>query len=619
VLESLAGKSLLFTRSPAAFPDQVRFGLYLSIRDYASERLEASGRAGEIGDRHAVYFLAATTAWSAATEGPAGIEPLQRLTLDMENLIAVHHFLLGPSRAERSESRDGALLAALTLESVLTRWGPVATLRSMLEDALGEAATIEPSLRMRGLLARANASYLLGRLDESRADFDAALEIAKKARDRRMKGIIGAGIGAVLREQGRLKEAARWLSDSITQLRACGARRWEVRARTSLGFIYTVTGKGDEARAQHEEAIELLRDEGDREQEAISFMSLGLLSIVEGRLDEAAAHLEEARVRMQQPSPPAFEAAYWRTVAILRQEQGRLDEARASAEASISIARALGNDRLEGFTLFHLGTIHGEMGDLVESRAALERAAALLRRVGDVRAEMLFTAALAAVRARLGDLVASARLFESIAGHLEDPVDAMLGAAIGLYRAELDLEHAARSSEPRAAATAIAAARAAIVAAGSAGGGQPLIPGSAAARSQHVRVALRMLERLLTERQEAGVPSAREKVLVVAPDARWCRLPDGTEVAFKRGRAQRLMLLRLFEERLRAPGRALPIADLFASGWPGERASADALENRVYVGISRLRKLGFRDLIQSRDDGFLLDPDVPSYRADKPF
>jgi DNA-binding response OmpR family regulator len=87
-------------------------------------------------------------------------------------------------------------------------------------------------------------------------------------------------------------------------------------------------------------------------------------------------------------------------------------------------------------------------------------------------------------------------------------------------------------------------------------------------------------------------------------------------VSFRRGRALRLMLLRLFEERLAAPGRALSRQALFASGWPGERASDEAQENRVYVTVSRLRKLGFSRLIVSRDDGFLLDPSVPAYRAD---
>jgi hypothetical protein len=77
------------------------------------------------------------------------------------------------------------------------------------------------------------------------------------------------------------------------------------------------------------------------------------------------------------------------------------------------------------------------------------------------------------------------------------------------------------------------------------------------------------------------------------------------------------MMLRLVEERVQAPGRALPIAALFESGWPGERASPEAAHNRVYVGVSRLRKLGFQGLLLSRDDGFLLDPAVATYRAER--
>jgi hypothetical protein len=45
----------------------------------------------------------------------------------------------------------------------------------------------------------------------------------------------------------------------------------------------------------------------------------------------------------------------------------------------------------------------------------------------------------------------------------------------------------------------------------------------------------------------------------------------------------------------------------------GERASTEALETRVYVSLSRLRKMGFKGLLLSRDDDFLLDPSTPTY------
>ena len=49
---------------------------------------------------------------------------------------------------------------------------------------------------------------------------------------------------------------------------------------------------------------------------------------------------------------------------------------------------------------------------------------------------------------------------------------------------------------------------------------------------------------------------------------------------------------------------------LIACGWPGERIVAKSGASRVYVALSTLRKLGLRDLLLSRDDGYLLDAQV---------
>jgi hypothetical protein len=69
-----------------------------------------------------------------------------------------------------------------------------------------------------------------------------------------------------------------------------------------------------------------------------------------------------------------------------------------------------------------------------------------------------------------------------------------------------------------------------------------------------------------------------------------------------------LVLKALIEARLAMPGRALPPEALFAAGWPGEQAHPEAERNRVYAALSELRRLGLRELLQSRDDGYLLDP-----------
>ncbi|HZF50263.1 MAG TPA: tetratricopeptide repeat protein [Polyangiaceae bacterium] len=643
VIESLAGKSLIFARTLEGYPDEVRFGLYLSIRDYAESRLDEQGGARAVHLRHAAHFLEVGRRLSDGVEGPDGASLVRRLGLDRENLIAVHRRLLSPGPG-LSADPEGALRAALALEPVLVRWGPVSMLYSMLDEALGASVEIEPPLRLRGLLSLANALRLLGRIDESRPGFEAAAILARDLRDRRMSGIAEAALGSVLREQGRLREAERTLEGAIKLLTACGESRWLGRAKNALGHMRTVMGDIAGARGLHEEARRIFVQEGDRELTTMALLSLAMNAVIGGDLDEAAVYLEDARASAPHLSWPMFEAGYLRTLGNLRQEQGRLAEAQASMQASLSLERELGNVRVEGYSLGHLGTICAEMGDFVQARAALERATSLLGESGDIRGMALFTAALAAVRARLGHVAEAELLVVSVGTAPQGPLDVVLSTAVDIYAAFLPLARAARTDGAEARASLLGEVKATVArvkgpgwsdeGASSSRGDRSL--GTPLERSLHVRVALRLLERAFGEMVRSGeappaeaevapvtAPKAQaarpaERVLVVSPDARWCRLPDGAEVEFSKGRALRLMLLRLFEERLRAPGRALSIDDLFASGWPGEKASSEAVENRVYVGISRLRKLGFKGLLMSRDDGFLLDPAVPSYCAEKP-
>jgi hypothetical protein len=100
------------------------------------------------------------------------------------------------------------------------------------------------------------------------------------------------------------------------------------------------------------------------------------------------------------------------------------------------------------------------------------------------------------------------------------------------------------------------------------------------------------------------------RTLTIGEHARWVITPDGDRIEFRRQRALRSILLRLAEERMNAPGHAVRLADLVRSAWPAEKILPRAARNRVYVSVSKLRKLGLRDSIVSTDEGWLLDPDL---------
>jgi hypothetical protein len=130
----------------------------------------------------------------------------------------------------------------------------------------------------------------------------------------------------------------------------------------------------------------------------------------------------------------------------------------------------------------------------------------------------------------------------------------------------------------------------------------------AAARALHVsssdaRFCLRLIDRALRSRGAEGLrvgPEARWF------EARWLEAPGRVDLAGQH--VLRLLLLRLAEAHAEAPGEPLSTADLFAHGWPGERAIPSAMANRVRVALHRLRKLGVGASLVRRPDGWLLDP-----------
>jgi len=94
--------------------------------------------------------------------------------------------------------------------------------------------------------------------------------------------------------------------------------------------------------------------------------------------------------------------------------------------------------------------------------------------------------------------------------------------------------------------------------------------------------------------------------LRVEPQARWFEL-DGERVDLSRRGAPRRILLALVEAQ-QAGGGALDGVTLVGRGWPGERILVDAAATRVRVAIATLRKLGLREAIVTRDDGYVMDP-----------
>ncbi|MGK4001617.1 tetratricopeptide repeat protein [Sorangium sp. So ce1036] len=582
-VEALRDKSLLRAAPPGS-DGATRFALYEGVRELAAEKLAERGEREAAVARHAAFYLAAGEAAAADFERRGGLDALNRIAGDLEELLAVAERALAPATAPRggAEAAAGGALAA-------------AAPRAAAERALRALCAIEPVLSTRGpfgaqleLLDRALAAA-----EELPADPGVvARALAARGRARRLRGQAEAALADL--ERARAQAAA------------LGAEALLSGILADLGVLHHGRREMERARDHYEQALALHRALGDRRAEGRVLGNLGALHHDERREEEAAAYYERAIAIAAEIGDGRTEGIFSTNAGLLEQERGAPAQARRRYERAVAILGEVGDLRLLAITLGNLGALHHEEGRLADARACHGRAVALLREALDRRSEGIALCRLGAALASLGEVEEARRALEPaerLLAQLGDEPDVEL-ARVASGFVDLALAQAARrAGRGDEAAAHAGAARRRIARARE---GSP----SSASRSDDVRLLLRILERSLAALGD--VPEARaEGELLLTEGARFVRPPGSGWHDLRERHAARRLLLALAEQQRCAPGRGLSLAALKEAGWPGERILPEAAANRIYVAMNLLRKLGMKPWLRRDAEGYSLDPALP--------
>lgn len=543
VLADLRAKSLL-----RAVGTEPRFRLYESIRDYALDRLIASGQLTPTRIRHATYYVCRY----------AGDErkPPREIAVERDNLIAVvDNALAYPATAEPTRVAMEVLLA---LDPVLPRSGPSETHLGWFEAALARPRDlVEPRLRTDVLLARGRALLARGRCDASLVGFDDAVTSARELHDPRLEARALVGIGIAHHRRHRDGDARLVFERALELLDPHDHRRIGV-VRGYLGDLEQQAGRLVTARAQFRDALELVQSIGhDRAYlESTLRLRLGFLALDEGNPDETQHECEQVMALATRVRSRRLHGLGDSLMALACWSRGRLDD------ADLLIARA---ER----TFVQAGDVTN-LGFALAIRGAID---ATRDRIDD--AGVAFAAAEAA-HADNGDQIGL--------------------AALAIYRGHLDLARARAQTDAAVAAKYRAEAE------------RRTTQDTVGSHASQARVALRSLQRALAD---AGATTREDDVLVVDRSERQIHVPGRVRwVRFGRQTVLWRLLVELCEARLRTPGQAVAHDQLIAAGWPGQTVAASSAQNRLHVALNSLRKLGLRAVMLTRDDGYLISPSV---------
>ncbi|TNE88128.1 MAG: tetratricopeptide repeat protein [Deltaproteobacteria bacterium] len=405
----------LMDHSLVLTPEDARFGLLSSVREYAGEKLgPADGDAARA--RHGQWF-----ARLGARLGPIGSAPrLRTLTSELDNLAT----------ACRTAAVSGAEeVAAATLKAcweVMEMAGPYVAAVELAAHVAESATSPEPRARARRI--HGAALRLVGELDEAREQLAGAVADAREAGSRALEGAALGRRAVTLWLGGDTPGAEADYRRAAALARETGERRLLPTVLANLGVLLAGRGAMDESWKALDDSLQEARSTGNVRAEGVTVGLLATMHHEAGRLAKAETLYRRAIEVSRGVGDRRNEAASVGNLGICLRQQGQMDAAFTCYQTGLALARELGNRRTEGHILGNLGVFRFGQGTHDEARAFYLQSLEVVREVGDRHYEALVLGNLGEMHAAAGEEdVARARFMEALAVHAEVENARMLG------------------------------------------------------------------------------------------------------------------------------------------------------------------------------------------------
>jgi predicted ATPase/transcriptional regulator with XRE-family HTH domain len=333
-----------------------RYRLPETLRQYARERLLASGTAGALRHQHALFFTGLAEQADDQLRGSGQQLWRARLDGELDNLRAALSWWTDRGEAESGLRLAGALGWFWYQHSHLVEgrgWCErILALRSPASPTPDYRAARVRTLFGAGVLALQQGDFAL-----ARAWHDEGLQLAREDDD--VWGIAWSlqGLGHTYARTGQLAEARAYLYDCLARWRALGHRWGEAFSLNWLGNAAYMEGDLEAAWDFYVQALGIRQEIGDRYATANTFEVLGRVRRGMGEHAAACALFEQARALFRDLGHP-------QGVARAQLGLGRLACAQGDPAAAVALLS-------EALRLFKEVADHVGIAEVLEAIAAL--------------------------------------------------------------------------------------------------------------------------------------------------------------------------------------------------------------------------------------------------------
>ncbi|MDQ2783741.1 MAG: LuxR C-terminal-related transcriptional regulator [Chloroflexota bacterium] len=289
LLAQLAEKSLVRMEERR---EAARYRLFETVRQYAEERLHASGDAERIRQIHTDWYCTVAEAAGVALIGRDQQGAMDRLLPEQDNIRKALHRFLDMRRAEQGMRMSTDLWRFYWHQDHFSEGSQWITAFLAL-DAEANAEHASAAARMDALFAAGRLMIGHGAHNAARAPLAELLTVARQQQDARRISIALTGLGLIAFEQCAFDDARGLHEEAITAGRASGDQFALGQALHNSGTALLMLGETRSARSRLEESLDIVRQLGDGGNVARAQRWHGVLAIIEGNADRARAILAE--------------------------------------------------------------------------------------------------------------------------------------------------------------------------------------------------------------------------------------------------------------------------------------------------------------------------------------
>jgi predicted ATPase/class 3 adenylate cyclase len=339
-LTSLVDKSLL--RQVPAGDGEPRFLMLGTIREYALDRLGESGRADELGRRHAEHFAGLVAQALPQLLGSEKRQWLDWLEEDNDNLRAALDWSLDAGETALALRLVAGLWRFWQMRGYLVE-GSQRARRALALPNAGD----HPLERADALEAEGGLAWWMGDFEAGVAAYRACLELRKQIGDPRPLAeayynlSFPLGFGFVLEDQ-ETDEAYELIEQAMRIFTELGDRAGIAKAEWAYLTIGWRDRDFETARGHGEAALPLFRELGDQFMLGWSLYDLGLIDLHDGKLAISRDRLAEALAIFRDAKDVSGYTLVLDGFAALAMAANELDRAARIAGAVANLERLTG-------------------------------------------------------------------------------------------------------------------------------------------------------------------------------------------------------------------------------------------------------------------------------------